>query len=88
MPMILNGRLNRLAFRFGRVSALRQTGETVDQLQAQIERLKEQMRFNAAEYEKQIAVLIRDLMAAHYELARRDLVDAYASAPSPSAMVH
>ena len=83
MPMILKSMHDRLAFRFGRQTGLRLTSDTVDQLQAQIESLKEQIKFNAAEYERQIAVL----MAAHYELARRDLVDAFADAPSPSAMV-
>jgi hypothetical protein len=79
---------DRLAFRFGRQTALRSTSETVEQLQAEIERLREQLKFNAAEYEKQIAVLIRDLMQAKYELAWRDMIDAFASASSPSAMVH
>jgi hypothetical protein len=44
--------------------------------------------FNCAEYEKQIALLMRDLAEAKYELARRDTCDALASAPSPSAMIH
>jgi predicted phage tail protein len=88
MPMILRTMHDRLAFRFGRQTALRSTCHTVEQLQAQIDRLKEQMRFNAAEYEKQIAVLIRDLTRAEYKLAQRDMIDASASAPSPSAMVH
>ena len=86
--MILKTMHDRLAFRFGRQTALRSTCDTVEQLQAQIESLKEQLKFNAAEYERQIAVLMRDVMEARYELARRDLVDAFAGAPSPSAMVH
>jgi hypothetical protein len=44
-----------------------------------------QHAFNCAEYEKQIALLLRDLAEAKYGLARRD---ALASAPSPSAMIH
>jgi hypothetical protein len=79
---------DRLAFRFGRRTGIRSTSDVVDQLQAEIERLREQIKFNAAEHEREIAVLIRDLMQAKYELARRDLVDTFASAPSPSAMVH
>jgi hypothetical protein len=93
--MILKSVHDRLAFRFGRQTALRSTCDTVEQLQAENQRLKEQMRFNSAEYEKQIAVLLRDLSRAEYKLAqakyelvRRDLVDAFAGAPSPSAMVH
>jgi ferritin len=86
--MILKSMHDRLAFRFGRQSGLRSTSNTVDQLQAQIERLKEQIKFNAAEHERQIAGLLRDLMQARYEPARRDMIDAFESAPSPSAMVH
>jgi len=86
--MILKTMHDRLAFRFGRQTALRSTCDTVEQLQAQIESLKEQLKFNAAEYERQIAVLMRDVMEARYELARRDLVDAFASAASPSPMKH
>ena len=78
-PTILNGRLNRLAFRIGRQSALRSTSDTVEQLQAQNEQVREQMRFNAAEYDKQIAVLMRDLAMAKYKLAQRDMI---ADAPS------
>jgi excinuclease UvrABC nuclease subunit len=86
--MFLKNERNRLAFRFGRQTGLRSTSDVVDQLQAQIERLQEQLKFNAAEHERQIAVLLRDLMQAKYELARRDMIDAFASAPSPSAMKH
>jgi len=86
--MILRNVRARLAFGFGRQTALRSTCDTVEQLQAQIEQLKAQLKFNAAEYEKQITVLLRDLMQARLELARRDLVDAFAAEPSPSATVH
>jgi hypothetical protein len=67
---------------------LRSTSDTFDQLRAQIEQLQEQLKFNAAEYERQIAVLLCELMQARLELARRDLVDAFASAPSPSEIKH
>jgi hypothetical protein len=51
MPMtIFKNERSRLAFRFVRVTALRSTSDVVDQLQAQIEQLK----FNAAEYERQL----------------------------------
>jgi len=36
MPMILNGRLPRKAFLFGRAAALQSTSDVVDQLQAQL----------------------------------------------------
>jgi len=55
---------------------------------AQIESLKEQIKFNAAEYERQIAVLMRDLTRAEYKLAQRELIDTFASAPSLSMMKH
>ena len=86
--MILKNVHDRLAFRFGRQTALRATCDEVEQLQAEIDRLKDQMRFNSAEYEKQIAVLIRDLTRAEYKLAQRDMIDAFANAPSPSEMKH
>jgi hypothetical protein len=88
MPMILRTMHDRLEFRFGHQTGLRSTCDTVEQLQMQIEQLKAQLKFNSAEYEKQIAVLIRDVMEARYELARRDMIDAFAGAPSPSAMKH
>jgi hypothetical protein len=79
---------DRLAFRFGRQAGIRSTSDTVDQLQAQIENLKEQIKFNAAEYERQIAILMRDLTRAEYKLAQRELIDTFASAPSLSTMKH
>ena len=79
---------NRLAFRFGRATALRSTSDLIDQLQAQLEAERKQHAFNVAELEKQITTLLRDLMQARYELARRNMVDAFANAPSPSAMMH
>jgi cell division protein FtsB len=85
MPIFLKREHNnRLAFLFGRQTALRPTSDTVDQLQKQIEQLK----FNATQYEGQIAMLSRQLAEARLELARRDIVDAFANAHSPSAMVH
>ena len=84
MPMILKNERVRAAFRFGRQTALRSTNDAVEQLQAQIQ----QLQFNAAEYERQITILSRELAQARLELAQRDLVDAFASAPSPSSMKH
>ena len=86
--MILKSMHDRLAFRFGRQTGLRSTNDVVEQLQAQIASLKEQIKFNAAEYERQIAVLMRDLTRAEYKLAQRDMIDAFAGTPSPSAMKH
>jgi hypothetical protein len=85
--MTLKSMHDRLVFRFGRQTGIRSTSDVVDQLQAEIERLREQIKFNAAEHEREIAILLRELMQARYELARRDMIDASAGAPSPSAMV-
>jgi hypothetical protein len=87
MTILKNGR-TRLAFQFGRASALRSTSDVVDQLQAQLEAERKQHAFDVAESEKQIATLLRDLMQAKYELAHRDTVDTFAKVASPSAMVH
>jgi hypothetical protein len=43
---------------------------------------------HVAELKRKLAVLQRELLEARVELARRDMVDAFASAPSPSAMIH
>jgi hypothetical protein len=67
------------------------TNDAVEQLQVQLEAERkkcQQQAFNAAEYERQIAMLLKELGEARLELARRDLVDAFASAASPSPMKH
>jgi len=87
MSITLNAQRRR-GFLFGRASALRSTSDVVDQLQAQLEAERKQHAFDVAESEKQIAILIRDLMQAKYELAHRNMIDAFANAPSPSASLH
>ena len=87
MSLTPNAR-RRQAFLFGRQTALRSTSDVIDQLQAQLEAERKQHKFNVTELEKQIATLLRDLMQARYELARRNMVDAFANAPSPSLMKH
>jgi hypothetical protein len=89
MPMTIlkNGRM-RLAFRFGRASALRSANDVIDQLQAQLDAERKQHAFDVAESEKQIAILIRDLMQARYELAQRNVVETFAKMESPSARLH
>jgi hypothetical protein len=87
LSILKHGR-TRLAFQFGRQSGLRATSEMVDQLQAQLEAERKQHAFDNAEKEKEIAILVRDLMQAKYELARRDVVDAFANAAIPSTMTH
>jgi len=87
MPMtIFKNERNRLTFRFGRQTALPST--SVEQLQAEIERLQTQLEFNAAEHERETAILLRALKQAKSEMARRDMIDAFAGAPSPSEMKH
>jgi hypothetical protein len=85
MPLILKNKTDRFAFQFGRGSALRSTSELVDQLQEQLRIERAQHRFNLAEKEKEIAILLRELAEMRLQLAR---FGAFASAPSPSAMVH
>jgi hypothetical protein len=85
---ILKNERTRLAFRFGRASALRSTSDVVEQLQAQLEAERKQHAFNIAELERQIATLLKHLMQARLELARRDMIDALAGASSPSATMH
>jgi hypothetical protein len=87
MSLTPNAR-RRQAFFFGRQRALRATSDVVSQLQEQLEAERAQHAFDVAEMDKQIAGLLRDLMQARYELARRNMVDAFANAPSPSAMKH
>jgi ribosomal protein L29 len=74
---------------------MRSTNELVDQLQAQVKQLQEQLKaereqraFDVAHYEEQIRLLLRDLAEAKYELAKRDGESAFAAAPCPSQAVH
>jgi hypothetical protein len=87
MSLTPNAR-RRQAFLWGRQAALRSTNDVVDQLQAALHAEREQHAFDVAELEKQVAMLLRDLARARFELARRDLADKFISTPSPSAMVH
>jgi uncharacterized small protein (DUF1192 family) len=87
MSLTPNAR-RRQAFLFGRQAALRSTSDVVDQLQQELHAEREQHAFDVAELEKKIAMLLRDLARARYELAQRDMIDAFANAPSPSAMMH
>ena len=87
MTILKNGR-TRLAFRFGRASALRSTNDIVDQLQAQIHQLQARLKTEREHHEKEIAALTRELLQTKYELAKRDMVDAFANTPSPSARLH
>ena len=85
MRMILkNGRGNRLAFLFGRQTALRSTSDVIDQLQAELEAERAQV----AELERGLAVLSKELLECRLELAKRRVADAFAAMPSPSAMMH
>ena len=78
----------RRAFFFGRQAALRSTNNIVDQLQEQLEAERKQHAFNVAEYERQLAVLSKELLECRLELAKRRVADAFAAMPSPSAMTH
>jgi Skp family chaperone for outer membrane proteins len=78
----------RRAFRIGRQAALRSSNDIVDQLQAQIHQLQARLKTEREHHEKEIAALTRELLQTKYELAKRDMVDAFANTPSPSAMKH
>jgi len=87
MSLTPNAR-RRQAFLWGRQTALRSTNDAIDQLQAELHAEREQHAFDVAELEKQIAMLLKDLMQARYELARRNLSDKLIATPSPSLSVH
>jgi ribosomal protein L9 len=76
------------AFRIGRQAALRSTSDLVNQLQAQLDAERRQHAFDNAESEKQIAILLRDLMQAKYEIAQRNLIETFSKMESPSASLH
>ena len=88
MPLILKNAHNRLAFRFGRQSGIRSTSDAIDQLEAQLRAERAQHAFDVAELEREKAILLRDLLEARHELARRDRVDAFVRVPSPSVLMH
>jgi hypothetical protein len=83
MSLTPNARRRR-AFLIGRQNGLRSTSDMVDQLQAALEAERAQV----AELNRVLAVLQRELFEARLEIARRNMVDAFANAPSPSAMMH
>jgi hypothetical protein len=87
MSLTPNAR-RRQAFLWGRQSALRSMSNVVDQLQAELIAEREQHAFDVAEMEKQLAVLSKELLECRLELAKRRVADAFAAAPSPSAMMH
>jgi hypothetical protein len=51
-------------------------------------RQRRQHAFDNAESEKQIALLLRDLMQAKYEIAQRNVVETFAKMESPSTRLH
>jgi hypothetical protein len=87
MPITLNSQRRR-AFLFGRQTALRSANDVIDQLQAQLDAERKQHAFDVAESEKQIAILLRDLMQAKYEIAQRNVVETFSKMESPSTRLH
>ena len=79
--LFLGNDRKRRAFRVSR-----QSGATVEQLQEQLEAMGNQRAFDCAKYEKQIALLLRDVTRAEYELAKAKA--ALALALAPSEMMH
>ena len=87
MSLTLNSQRRR-GFLFGRASALRSANDVIDQLQAQLDAEKKQHAFDVAASERQIALLLRDLMQAKYEIAQRNLIETFSKMESPSARLH
>ena len=87
MPLISRSRDALFAFQFGRQSGLRSTDELVDQLQETLRRERAQHAYNMQK-EQELALVLRELAEARYELAKRDTVLAFAAAPSPSTRLH
>jgi hypothetical protein len=86
--MILKNRRDRFAFTFGRQSGIRTTSEVVEQLSEQLRKERAQHRFDLAEKEKELALMLRELSELRLELARRETIAAFALASSPSASLH
>ena len=81
--LFLGNDRKRRAFRLSR-----QSGATVEQLQEQLEAMCSQRAFDCAEYEKQIALLLRDVARAEYKLAKAEAALALVLAPAASEMMH
>jgi hypothetical protein len=47
-----------------------------------------QHAFNLAEKQRELTTALKELAEVRYELANRDREEAFARAPTPSAMVH
>src|SRR5262249_6349731 len=71
----------RRAFLFGGQAALRTTSDVVDQLQLELDSERKQHAFDVAEYERQLAVLSKELLECRLELAKRRVADAFAAMP-------
>jgi DNA-binding transcriptional MerR regulator len=78
----------RLAFLFGRQSGIRSTGETLEQVQEQLQRERSQHTFDVAQFQEQISFLLRDNAELRLEIATRDREAAFAALPFPSGMMH
>jgi hypothetical protein len=93
VPFIIRNRHDRARVQLAHASAMRSTGEIVEQLQAQVRQLQDQLKaereqsaFNSAHYEEQISTLLRDLLQAKYEIAKRDREAAFAEPKRDGAL--
>ena len=66
-------------------SELRSTSELVDQLEEQLRSDRAQHRFDLAEKERELAIVLHELAEVRLELVRFEV---FASAPSPSPSLH
>ena len=85
MPLILKSKHDRIAFGFSSQSAFRSTSELVDQLQDQLQAQRAQHRCALTVKEQELALALRELAETRFQLAQ---IEAFANAPSPSAMLH
>jgi hypothetical protein len=86
--MIVNDRRKRQAFLFSRQSGISLTGETLEQVQEQLQRERNQRAFDNAHFQEQITLLLREIAELRLEIARRDREGAFAAVSSPSTMMH
>jgi hypothetical protein len=88
MPIIFKNKDSRIGFQLGQRSAHRSTNELVDQLMDQIRAERAQAAARLAEKQRELTATLHDLAELRYLMAKRYREETFASAPSPSTMIH
>jgi hypothetical protein len=70
------------------LAASQRYDEMVEQLSEQLKKERAQHKFDLTEKDRELALVLRELAEARYELARRDTAAAFINAPSPSPSLH